>query len=96
MSDWYSKNIGAADWADAQLQQLQEKFAALYINPDEAAVFVRYQTVAHLHCTLVLYFSPAAAELAKTLAAQVCAQPAKAGLSLLLGDERVWSRWFAV
>ncbi|MDQ2693115.1 MAG: hypothetical protein M3Y68_13840 [Chloroflexota bacterium] len=63
-------------------------------TPPEIAVFTRLESEGRLHCELVVYFSPAAAELARKFGASPCERPAPAGLALLAGDVRAWSALF--
>lgn len=93
MDDWYRKNLGDATWADAALQELRAQFLSRYATQgpsSSAAVFVRHETAQHLYCEVMVYFSPAAAELAKAFSAEACSAPDKTDLSLLVGEEDVW------
>ena len=49
------------------------------------AVFVRSVSEGRLHCEVIAYFSPAAADVAKTFDGQPCPKPAREGLGLLAG-----------
>ncbi|MDM7911752.1 MAG: hypothetical protein QUS09_01505, partial [Methanotrichaceae archaeon] len=62
--------------------------------PPEMAVFTRPESEGRLHCKVMAYFSPAAADVAETFDAEPCVKPARAGLGLLAGDERSWSVLF--
>ncbi len=56
-------------------------------EPDDMAVFTRYES-GGLHCELCLYFTPAAASVARALNATPCKAPEPDGLSLLAGSQR--------
>lgn len=96
---WYVKDLGdAAYGADRLLEEsLQPSFQETYVragSPPEMAVFTRLESEGRLHCGLVVYFSPAAGEVARTLGAGPCGKPAPVGLRLFAGDERAWSALF--
>ncbi len=58
------------------------------------AVLTRPESEGRLHCEVIAYFSPAAADIAKAFDAEPCEKPARAGLGLLIGDESSWSVLF--
>lgn len=96
---WYAKELGdAAYGADHLLEEsLQPLFGEIYArdgSPPEMAVFTRLESEGRLHCELVVYFSPAAGEVARKFGAGPCIKPAPAGLTLVAGDERAWSALF--
>ena len=96
---WYTKSLGDAAYTADQLleESLRPAFREMYVrkgSPPEIAVFTRLESEGRLHCELVVYFSPAAAELARKFEAGPCAKPAPAGLALFAGDERAWSALF--
>ena len=99
MDTWYLKELGDAAYGVDQLleESLQPLFREIYAlsgSPPDMAVFTRLETEGRLHCELIAYFSPAAAEVARKLGAGPCIKPAPAGLKLLAGDERAWSALF--
>ena len=97
MEKWYSIGLGDGMLAVEPSQEIQELFSEAYSAkgmPPEIAVFTRYESEGRLHCEVVAYFSPAAAEIAKALDAEPCEKPVRAGLGLLVGDERAWSGLF--
>ena len=97
MEKWYSIGLGDGMLAVEPSQEIQELFSEAYSAkgmPAEIAVFTRYESEGRLHCEVVAYFSPAAAEIAKALDAEPCEKPVRAGLGLLVGDERAWSSLF--
>jgi hypothetical protein len=86
---WYSKSLGDGMWAPAMVAQIEENFRPLYERagkPMEMAVFTRNENEGRLHCEVIAYFSPAAAEIARSFEAETCEQPGRAGLALLAGD----------
>jgi hypothetical protein len=97
MEKWYSIGLGDGMLAVEPSQEIQELFSEAYSAkgmPPEIAVFTRYESEGRLHCEVVAYFSPAAAEIAKALDAEPCEKPVRAGMGLLVGDERAWSSLF--
>ena len=55
---------------------------------------VRHNSEGHLHCQVEVYFSPAAAFLAKEIDADPCNKPSIDGLDLLIGPEDSWAVLF--
>ncbi len=97
MEKWYSIGLGDGMLAIEPSEGIKELFSQAYSAkgmPPEIAVFTRYDSEGRLHCEVVAYFSPAAAEIAKALDAEPCEKPVRAGLGLLVGDERAWSSLF--
>jgi len=97
MEKWYSIGLGDGMLAVEPSQEIQELFSEAYSAkgmPPEIAVFTGYESEGRLHREVVAYFSPAAAEIAKALDAEPCEKPVRAGLGLLVGDERAWSSLF--
>lgn len=97
MEKWYSIGLGDGMLAIEPSEEIKELFSQAYSAkgmPPEIAVFTRYESEGRLHCEVVAYFSPAAAEIAKALHAEPCEKPVRAGLGLLVGDERAWSSLF--
>lgn len=99
MDTWHVKELGDAAYGVDQLleESLQPLFREIYAragSPPDMAVFTRLESEGRLHCELVVYFSPAVAEVARTFGAGPCLRPAPAGLKLFAGDERAWSALF--
>ena len=93
MNSWRSKALGDGITAPGPAAQIEAAFLPVYAaagGPAEMAVFTRSESEGRLHCEVIAYFSPAAAELAMAFDAQPCQTPARAELSLLAGDERAW------
>lgn len=97
MSVWYCKQLGDGILATLPLGRIEDLFRAEYARaggPKEMALFVCQQSEGHLHCEVSVYFSPAAAAVAKAVDAAPCGRPARDGLSLLGGAEDCWSVLF--
>jgi hypothetical protein len=97
MPPWHMKNLGDATLADAPLDAIRARFAAASAAqpaPPAAAAFFRHQSDGQLHCDVIVYFSPAAAPLARALAATRCPPPDRAGLGLLAGPASAWATCF--
>jgi hypothetical protein len=101
MATWYKWHLGEPvdnPMVDAALTLVDELFGYELIaagDPPDFAIFKRLETKNHLHCDLVLYFSPAAHGLAELLGAEPCEKPARAGLDLYSAlDDGVWSLLF--
>ena len=58
------------------------------------AVFTRNESEGRLHCEVIAYFSPSAAEVAKAFDAEPCEKPSRGELGLLAGDKQAWSVLF--
>jgi hypothetical protein len=79
-------------WADIPSEEIIEIFHPLFDSasrPAEMAVFTRREE-GRLHCEVIAYFSPAAADVADALDAHPCEKPAREGLELLAGNENCW------
>ena len=96
MSTWYSKSLGDGITASMYTAAIEAAFRSSFEGagrPAEKAVFTRHEEGA-LHCEVVAYFSPAAADIAGSLGAQPCKTPARQGLKLLAGVETCWRAIF--
>jgi len=97
MNPWYSISLGDGIIAPASSAEIEERFQPLFAAAGsllDMAVFTRAESEGRLHCEVIAYFSPAAADVAKAFDAQPCAKPARAGLGLLAGDNLSWSKLF--
>ena len=97
MSVWYCKHLGDGILATVPLGRIEDRFRAEYARaggPQEMALFVRQQSEGRLHCAVSVYFSPAAAAVARAVDAAPCGRPARGGLSLLAGAEDCWAVLF--
>ena len=97
MNTWVSLRLGDALTAQLPTTQIKDAFEPLYAaagRPAGMAVFTRIESDGRLHCEVTVCFSPAAAELARTVDASPCAKPRRVGLELLAGDQRFWSTRF--
>lgn len=94
---WFSKNLGDAMFASEPLNDIKALFLASFIRagrPQDMALFVRHESEGRLHCEVVAYFSPAAADVAREIGALRCPRPSPDGLSLSVGQEACWSALF--
>jgi hypothetical protein len=90
MCTWYSMSVGDALLADDQISHLKTCFSNFELEGaqvDASALFLRYETKAHLYCEGIVYFSPATHPFALSMDAHPCAQPNPQGLALLAGPE---------
>jgi hypothetical protein len=97
MNNWYSVSLGDGMMAAIPSAEIEEHFQGSFTaagKPPDMAVFIRSESEGRLHCEVIAYFSPAAVDVAKTFDAQPCEKPARAGLSLLAGEESSWSTLF--
>ena len=97
-ASWFSLPLGDALTADARLAQIEEAFARAYPpagRRPEAAIFKRHDTDHSLQCEVTIYFSPAAATVAKDAGAAPCEQPLRRNLELVAGDARSWETLFS-
>ena len=97
MASWYSLSLGDGMTSSLPAAEIEEEFSRVFKagsrSPD-VAVFTRPESEGRLHCEIIAYFSPAAAQVAKLFDADPCEKPARAGLGLLVGDESSWSVLF--
>lgn len=91
---WYVLSLGDGMMADEPAEEIRKRFLSIADIPAAAAVFKRLESEGRLHCEAYAYFSPAAADLAKTFQASPCAKPSRSGLGLLVGNEKSWSILF--
>lgn len=87
---WSRLNLGAADLADTALADVCLATRAHWHAagcPEDLAVFSRHESEGRLHCELIVYFSPAATDLAQQLGAAPCAPPGPHDLAALAGGE---------
>lgn len=93
MSQWHNLNLGDALLADMELERIERAFDDTYgrdRRAEQAAVFFRHASEGQLHCDVIIYFSPAAEDLARRMQADPCAAPPTAGLGLLKGPRTAW------
>jgi hypothetical protein len=98
MSNWFYTYLGDVMTASQTLDQIREAFLPLFQSDDEPpdmAIFTRNDAEGQLHCEVFVYFSPAAAEIARAFDAQPCDQPMRPGLELLAGSTSSWDRLFS-
>lgn len=84
---WFCKHLGDGILAAAALGRIEDLFRAEYARagaPGDMALFVR-QSSDGLHCEVSIYFSPAAAAVARVVAAVPWDRPLPEGLDLLVG-----------
>jgi hypothetical protein len=77
-------------------EEIRTAFRAAFTaagEPADMAVFTRHES-GNLHCEVIAYFSPSAAELAMLFDAEPCQKPSRSGLGLLAGKEVCWSVLF--
>lgn len=87
---WYRKDLGDGILASAPQGRIEAAFREAYARagaPRDMALFVRQSSEGRLHCEVTLYFSPAAAAVARACDARPCARPQAAGLALLAGAD---------
>lgn len=97
MPTWYSLSLGDGMTSGGPAAEIEEAFGRLSsaaARTPDVAVFTRLESEGRLHCEIIAYFSPAAKNLAKAFDAEPCEKPARAGLTLLVGDESSWSALF--
>jgi hypothetical protein len=92
MSTWFLHNLGDAMFASEPLRQIEALFMSEYMaagRPKEMALFARHES-GRLHCEVMVYFTPAAADVAEKVGAIRCRRPSREGLSLKVGTDDVW------
>lgn len=97
MTIWFSKNLGDALLADEPLDRIRKRFLKHFAKdggPEDMAIFIRHESEGRLHCEVNLYFSPAAAAVAKEVDAEPCVRPSSGDLGLFAGSEGAWLTLF--
>jgi hypothetical protein len=97
MEIWYSLVLGDGMTSGALSAEVEEAFAPIFMaagRPPAMAVFTRPESEGRLHCEVIAYFPPGARDVANAFDAEPCERPARAGLSLLAGEEASWSLLF--
>ncbi len=97
MNYWYTLNLGDAMLASEAIANVTECFMEAFIKagqPLDMAVFARHESEGRLHCEVIIYFSPAAQQIAETLNAKPCIQPTRTDLTLLAGKPEIWDLLF--
>ena len=90
MHNWFCKNLGDPLLAQPALAQVTHRFNTAFEQaerPRDMAVFIRHESEGRLQCELMLYFTPAAADIAQELDAIRCRKPAPGDMGLLAGSE---------
>ncbi len=94
---WYSLSLGDGIMAAGPSKEICAAFSKIFEltgDPYDAAVFTRSESEGRLHCEVIAYFSPAAAELANVFEAEPCERPSRSGLGLLAGNDQCWKILF--
>ncbi|WP_043110146.1 hypothetical protein [Polycyclovorans algicola] len=101
MSTWFSLEMGDGVEAFGPTGKIQEAFMPVYIaagQPQDMAVFSssRWGETPDGRSTKLhtVYFSPAAALLAKSFGAIPCAKPSPIGIGLLVGPQEALFSFF--
>jgi len=97
MDTWYCISLGDGIMASAPSAEIESMFQQVFNaadQPHNMAVFTRPESEGRLHCEVIVYFSPAAKEIALAFDAEPCEKPSRAGLGLLAGDKLSWSILF--
>lgn len=85
---WHSLALGDALTAHLELERIRESFEARYPpadRPASAAVYVRHDSTGGVHCEVIVFFSPAAAALAREFHATPCNPPPLASVEEFCG-----------
>lgn len=97
MQTWFSKSLGDGMTAYEPSDEVEKAFLPLYAaagKPVDMAVFTRFDSEGRLQCEVTAFFSPAAAEVARSVGAAPCMPPPRDGLILLIGDIGSWGALF--
>jgi len=84
--------------ASETLGQIEVLFRSEYAKagrPNDMALFIRHESEGRLHCDVLLYFSPAASNVARAVDSHLCTRPSRDGLSLVVGNKGSWSVLFS-
>lgn len=97
MTTWFYKHLGDGMMADGPAEQIRAACEAQLkagSKPNDFGVFTRAESEGRLHCEVIAYFSPAAAEIARSFEAKPCVKPVRTGLGLLAGNSACWAVLF--
>jgi len=97
MGTWFTSNLGDAMLAGEALDHIKSHFLSAHEEAGSSkgmAMFMRHESEGRLHCEVIIYFSPPAANVAIKVGAIACKKPTQEGLSLLAGSEESWSVFF--
>lgn len=78
-------------FASEPLEDLTENFCLAVESadaPPEMAAFYRHESDGSLHCSVNVYFSPAAVEFAESIGAKPCSRPSVYGLCPIADSEQ--------
>ncbi|TJY63107.1 hypothetical protein E4T66_05190 [Sinimarinibacterium sp. CAU 1509] len=98
MSGWFALNLGDAMLAGPELERIASACTEAWKQhaaPDSLAVYFRHETDGGLHCSVKVYFPPAATAIARTFGAAPCPPPAADSLGLLAGSRSAKDVLFA-
>lgn len=93
MQDWFCKNLGDPMLAGDALEQIKDIFQQAYRTSEattEMAIFIRHESEGRLQCDIILYFSPAAVDVACSVDASRCDRPSLHDLGLFAGSDAAW------
>ena len=97
MNDWFCLHLGDGILAAMPLARIEDLFRVEYDRagaPKGMALFVRQRSEGRVHCEVSVYFSPAAAAVARAAGAEPCGQPPRHGLGLMAGADDCWEVLF--
>lgn len=90
---WWVADLGDPTLVAGKLDQI-EALAKAADGGTDTHVFIRHESGAGLHCTVMAYLPPAAAALADLLGARPCLKPKSRGLDAVVGGTAAWMRYF--
>lgn len=85
---WYRLDLGDALVAAPRQHEIEQHVARARsdsVDPEELALYAMWLSEGRLHCELRLYFTPAAATVARACGAVPCAPPDPGALSRIAG-----------
>ena len=92
--EWHVLDLGDALLAGPELDGVETAFRRVFHDagkPENMALFVRHASAGQLHCSVIIYFTPAAEPVALEFGADPCAPPEPRGLGLLQGASEAWA-----
>ncbi len=90
MTTWYTKDLGDGVLAGPALDVVESLVKQeLLDGAGQVAAFTRHVS-GDLHCSVLLYLTPAASGIAESIGAHPCGTPARSGLTILAGQEEAW------
>lgn len=98
MTTWFSLPLGDGMFAFEPKEALREQTHRAFEDADRPAhfaVFTRHELEGRLQCEVIAYFTPEAADLARSQGAKSCAPPSGQDMDWMAGDPAAAAHYFS-